>query len=293
MSNNGSLKFEQDLSGEARVRRQKVKELERMGVYAWPEYKPVDATADRLREIAVKNSKQESDKDYAFSGRVIAKREHGKTTFLVFQDRTGTIQAYFKKDILGEKSFEMFSKFVDVGDILWVKGPLFLTKTKEPTIKVFEWQLSSKCLNPLAEKYVGLTDTEQRYRQRYLDLICNRDSFKKFQTRCKIVQAIRQFLIDKDFLEVETPMLHPIPGGAAARPFVTHHNAYDFDLYLRIAPELYLKRLVVGGMDRVFEINRNFRNEGISTKHNPEFTMLEFYMAHGDYRDGMNLIEQI
>lgn len=281
------------LASESHIRREKVKELESMGVSPWPEYKPVDLTADKLSEIAKGNGEKEDGKEFAFSGRVMARREHGKTCFLVFQDRTGSIQGYFKKDILGDESFAKLSKFVDTGDYVWIKGSLFLTKTGEPTIKASEWQLTSKCLNPLAEKYHGLTDTEQRYRQRYLDLISNRDSFDKFKKRSEVVQEIRRFLTDKDFLEVETPMLHPIPGGAAARPFITHHNTYDFDLYLRIAPELYLKRLVVGGMERVFEINRNFRNEGISTKHNPEFTMLEFYMAHGDYEAGINLTEEL
>lgn len=280
-------------SSEQEIRRQKVSELHEMGISAWPEFKPVDATSDALCKIAVENGHADNADQYAFSGRVIAKREHGKTCFLVLQDRKGSIQAYFKSDILGQEAFEHFLKFVDVGDIVWAKGSLFLTKTNEPTIKALEWQLSSKCLNPLAEKHSGLTDTEVRYRKRYLDLICNRDSFEKFKKRSQIIQEIRSCLLSKDFLEVETPMLQPIPGGAAARPFVTHHNTYDFDLYLRISPELYLKRLVVGGFERVFEINRNFRNEGISTKHNPEFTMIEFYMAHGDYRNGIDLTEEV
>ncbi len=289
-----TLKNEHSTStSEHEIRRQKVKDLQEIGISAWPEFKPVDATSDELCKIAKENTSEETAHAYAFSGRVIAKREHGKTCFLVLQDRKGSIQAYFKSDILGHEAFEHFLKFVDVGDILWVKGSLFLTKTHEPTIKVVEWQLSSKCLNPLAEKHSGLTDTEMRYRKRYLDLICNRDSFEKFKKRSQIIQEIRNCLIEKDFLEVETPMLQPIPGGAAARPFVTHHNTYDFDLYLRISPELYLKRLVVGGLERVFEINRNFRNEGISTKHNPEFTMIEFYMAHGDYRNGIDLTEEV
>lgn len=283
----------QSLASESQVRREKVKELESMGQSPWPEYKKVDATSDKLCQLAKEAGQSEEGQEYAFSGRVIARREHGKTCFLVFQDRKGTIQGYFKKDIIGDDSFAKLSKFVDNGDYVWVCGPLFLTKTGEPTIKVLAWELTSKCLHPLAEKYHGLTDTEQRYRQRYLDLISNRESFEKFKKRSKVVQEIRSFLSGQDFLEVETPMLHPIPGGAAARPFVTHHNTYDFDLYLRIAPELYLKRLVVGGMERVFEINRNFRNEGISTKHNPEFTMLEFYMAHGDYQSGIDMTEKL
>lgn len=278
---------------EAQVRRQKAQELEVLGISPWPAYKSVNATSIELREKALLQGQIESTQRCAFSGRVIASREHGKSAFLVLQDRKGSMQTYFKQDTVGQESFERCLKFVDVGDIVWVSGPLFLTKTGEPTLKVIEWQLSSKCLNPLAEKHAGLTDIEQRYRQRYLDLICNRDSFEKFILRSKIIQSIRSYLIEQDFVEVETPMLHPIPGGAAARPFVTHHNTYDFDLYLRISPELYLKRLVVGGMERVFEVNRNFRNEGVSTKHNPEFSMLEFYMAHGDYKDGIDLTEKL
>ena len=235
----------------------------------------------------------EISKTYELGGRLVSRREHGKTIFGNISDRSGSIQLYIRKDNIGEEAFEKFKKFFDVGDIVWVKGALFKTRLGEVTVKVEEIELLSKCLHPLPEKFHGLVDVEQRYRQRYLDLISNPESRERFIKRSKIVQAIRKFLLKRDFLEVETPMLHPIPGGATAKPFVTHHNAYDIDLFLRIAPELYLKRLVVGGFDRVFEINRNFRNEGVSTKHNPEFTMIEFYMAHGDYRNGMDMTEKM
>ena len=203
------------------------------------------------------------------------------------------MQIYIKKDELEPKTFEFFEKYIDVGDIVWVNGTVFKTKLGQITLKLNDISLLSKCLHALPEKFHGLVDVEQRYRQRYLDLLSNPETKAKFLKRSKLIQAVRGFLLDKEFVEVETPMLHPIPGGAAARPFVTHHNAYDMDLYLRIAPELYLKRLVVGGIERVFEINRNFRNEGVSTRHNPEFTMLEFYMAHGNYLDGIALTEEM
>ncbi|MCK4517394.1 lysine--tRNA ligase [Candidatus Babeliales bacterium] len=282
---------ERDLSAEHEIRVQKVEQLKAAGEQAWPEYKPVTATCQQALSEFVDG--EESEKVYELAGRLTSRREHGKTIFGNISDRSGAIQLYIRKDNIGEELFEKFKKFFDVGDIVWVRGSLFKTRLGEVTVKVEQIELLSKCLHPLPEKYHGLVDVEQRYRQRYLDLISNPESRARFIKRSKIVQAIRNFLLKRDFLEVETPMLHPIPGGATAKPFVTHHNAYDMDLYLRIAPELYLKRLVVGGFDRVFEINRNFRNEGVSTKHNPEFTMIEFYMAHGDYRDGMDLTEKM
>lgn len=286
---------QESVSGEHEIRVAKLKEMEVAGIKPWPEFKPVTITCKQAVSEFEESGDNEVDnkKEYQLAGRLMSRREHGKTIFANIQDRSGSIQVYIRKDAIGEKNFDNFKKFFDVGDIIWVKGTIFKTRMGEVTTKVQELELLSKCLYPLPEKYHGLVDVEQRYRQRYLDLISNPVSRDRFYKRSKIVQVIRQFLLDKDFLEVETPMLHPISGGANARPFVTHHNAYDMDLYLRIAPELYLKRLVVGGFERVFEINRNFRNEGISVKHNPEFTMLEFYMAHGDYKDGMSLTEQL
>jgi len=226
------------------------------------------------------------------AGRMILKRVMGKASFATIQDMSGHIQLYITNDITGESVHAAFKHF-DLGDILGVHGTLFITKSGELTVRVKSLHLLTKSLRPLPEKFHGLTDQEQKYRQRYLDLISNEDTRKVFLTRSKIIQSIRIFFETRGYLEVETPMMHPIPGGAAARPFVTHHNALDMDFYLRIAPELYLKRLVVSGMEKVFEINRSFRNEGISTRHNPEFTMLEFYEAYQDHIYLMNLTETL
>lgn len=282
------------LSKEHEIRVEKIAKLKTLGIQAWPAHRSTEKKSSELKEIATQlGDKTESETTFSTAGRIISRRSHGKSAFCTIQDSTGSIQLYLKKDLVGAETFDNFEKLFDIGDIIWVSGLVFITRTGEATVKVNELQLLSKCLHPLPEKHHGLTDTEQRYRQRYLDLLSNPESKEKFITRSKIVKAIRTFLSDQGFLEVETPMLHPIPGGAAARPFITKHNAYGMDLYLRIAPELYLKRLVVGGLDRVFEINRNFRNEGVSTKHNPEFTMLEFYMAYGDYNHGMNNTEEL
>lgn len=280
-------------SSESEVRLSKVEALRDRGIEPWPANKKVSHTCNELIKIGtqVTNDDGFDETIYEIAGRLLVKREHGKTLFVSLRDRSGSIQLYLNKNVLGDESFDLAKNFFDLGDFIWAKGNLFRTKTGELTLKVAETQLMSKCLHPLPEKYHGLADVEQRYRQRYLDLMSNDDSREKFITRSKLVKGIRDFLSDREFLEVETPMLHPIPGGATARPFVTHHNTYDMSLFLRIAPELYLKRLVVGGFERVFEIGRNFRNEGISTKHNPEFTMLEFYMAYGDCRDGIDLTE--
>ena len=226
------------------------------------------------------------------AGRMILKRIMGKASFATIQDMSGHIQLYITNDITGESAHAEFKHF-DLGDILGVHGTLFITKSGELTVRVKSLRLLTKSLRPLPEKFHGLTDQEQKYRQRYLDLISNEDTRKVFLIRSKIIQSIRDFFVKRDYLEVETPMMHPIPGGAAARPFVTHHNTLDMDLYLRIAPELYLKRLVVSGMEKVFEINRSFRNEGISVRHNPEFTMLEFYEAYQDHIYLMDLTETL
>ncbi len=228
----------------------------------------------------------------AVAGRMMTRRLMGKASFVHLQDMSGRIQLYIKQDGLPEGVYDEFQSW-DLGDILGVAGVLFKTKTGELSIKVAQIQLLTKALRPLPDKWHGLTDHEKRYRQRYLDLIVNEETRQTFIIRSKIIQTLRDFLTHRDFLEVETPMMQIIPGGAAAKPFITHHNALDMDLYLRISPELYLKRLVVGGFERVFEINRNFRNEGLSTRHNPEFTMVEFYQAYADYFDLMNLTEEL
>ncbi|MBI5575868.1 MAG: lysine--tRNA ligase [Deltaproteobacteria bacterium] len=227
------------------------------------------------------------------AGRVLASRNFGKAAFISIADRTGNLQAYLRKDKLGEEAYGHFRNTVDVGDIAWCDGTLFITKTGELTIEASGFRLLSKAIRPLPEKWHGLVDVETRYRQRYVDLIVNAKVKEVFRRRAGIIAYVRSFLAARDFLEVETPMMQPVAGGAAAKPFITRHNALDMDLYLRIAPELYLKRLLVGGFERVFEINRNFRNEGISTQHNPEFTMVEFYQAYADYEDLMRLTEEL
>jgi lysyl-tRNA synthetase class 2 len=226
------------------------------------------------------------------SGRILSIRSFGKANFLVLSDGRSRIQVYIKKDSLPERDFDVY-KLLDFGDVVGVEGHLFRTRTNELTIWASRVEFLAKCHLPLPEKWHGLTDVEIRYRQRYLDLIVNPDAREVFQVRSKVLAALRDFFNSRGYLEVETPMMQPIAGGAMARPFRTHHNALDIDLFLRIAPELYLKRLVVGGLERVYEINRNFRNEGISTQHNPEFTMLEFYQAYSDYQDLMTLVEEM
>ena len=229
---------------------------------------------------------------FKVAGRIISLRRFGKAAFAHLQDASGRVQVYFRKDRLGPEGSDRFGR-ADIGDILGVEGRLFRTRTGELTLEAHTVVFLAKSLHPLPEKWHGLTDVALRYRMRYLDLIANPAVREVFVQRSRIIEGIRRFLTERGFLEVETPMMHPIPGGAAARPFVTHHNALGIDLYLRIAPELYLKRLIVGGFERVFEINRNFRNEGISTIHNPEFTMLEFYMAYADYRTLMPMTEAL
>ncbi len=226
------------------------------------------------------------------SGRILGMRSFGKANFLVLSDGLKTVQVYIRQDSVPELDFRVF-KLLDFGDVIGVEGRLFRTKTNEFSIWASRVHFLVKCLTPLPEKWHGLTDVEIRYRQRYLDLIVNPDARRVFETRSRVVAALREFMTGRGYLEVETPMMQPIPGGALARPFVTHHNTLDMPLYLRIAPELYLKRLSVGGMERIFEINRNFRNEGISTQHNPEFTMMEFYEAYADYHRLMALTEEM
>lgn len=231
-------------------------------------------------------------KHVSVAGRIMLQRIMGKASFITLQDMDGQIQAYLRSNDLPEGQYENFKTW-DLGDIAGISGKLFKTKTGELTIHADSVRLLTKSLRPLPEKHAGLVDTEQRYRKRYLDLLTNEDSLKVFKLRSQIIGEIRSFFGEQDYLEVETPMMHSVLGGAAAKPFTTHHNALDMDLYLRIAPELYLKRLVVGGLEKVFEINRNFRNEGLSTKHNPEFTMLEYYTAYADFEDQMIFIESL
>lgn len=252
--------------------------------------------SDNLHALYNDKSKEELDElavEVSVAGRMMMRRVMGKASFATIQDMGGRIQVYATRDNLPEGFYNEEFKKWDLGDILGAKGVLFKTQTNELSIKVSEIRILTKALRPLPDKFHGLADTEACYRQRYLDLIANENSRKTFILRNKIVNAIRQYLNDRDFMEVETPMLQAIPGGAAAKPFETFHNALDLPMYLRIAPELNLKRLVVGGFERVFEINRSFRNEGLSTRHNPEFTMIEFYQAYADYIDLMNLTEDM
>ncbi len=250
-------------------------------------------TAGRLDELYSEKSAEELEAapiSVKVAGRIMLRRLMGKASFATIQDVSGRIQLYVKVDLVGAEAYDDF-KHWDIGDIVGAEGTLFKTRTGELTIQVSEIRLLSKALRPLPEKFHGLTDMEQRHRQRYLDLIMNESSRFTFVARSRMIQSIRNYMISHHFLEVETPMMHPIPGGASAKPFITHHNALDMELFLRIAPELYLKRLVVGGFEKVFEVNRNFRNEGLSTRHNPEFTMMEFYEAYADYKLLMDFTE--
>ncbi|MGC1454990.1 MAG: lysine--tRNA ligase [Nitrospirota bacterium] len=273
----------------------KREEISAMGIRPYAGRFDVSISAQELIDRYGQTSKEDLEKtrvEITIAGRIVAMRSFGKAGFGHIQDGSGRIQVYFQKNTLGDEQYAFFKK-LDIGDFIGLKGFLFRTKTNELTIDMEGFTLLSKSLRPLPEKWHGLTDVELRYRQRYLDLIVNPDVRKVFQLRTKIVQAIRGFLNARGYIEVETPMMQSIPGGATAKPFKTHHNALDMDLFLRIAPELYLKRLLVGGFEKVYEINRNFRNEGISTRHNPEFTMLEFYTAYADYRDLMTMTEQM
>jgi lysyl-tRNA synthetase, class II len=273
----------------------KLADISAMGKRPYAGRYAVSISSQELLAAHGSTSKEDLEKrkvTVSLAGRIVALRSFGKACFCHIQDGSGKIQLYFQKNALGEELFNLFKK-LDIGDFVGVKGFLFRTRTEELTVDVEQFELLAKSLRPLPEKWHGLTDVEIRYRQRYVDLIVNPEVKAVFLLRTKIIQSIRSFLNARGFLEVETPMMQSIPGGAAARPFKTHHNALDMDLFLRIAPELYLKRLLVGGFERVYEINRNFRNEGISTRHNPEFTMLEFYLAYADYRDLIEMTEQM
>ncbi len=274
-------------------RRRKVDALWEAGINPYPnDYKPRHTSADVISAYGQCETIEEGADTFVIAGRIIARRSFGKAAFIQLQDRKGRIQLYVRKDTIGDEAFEAFETF-DIGDIIGATGTPFRTKTGELSLNVSQVRLLTKSFLPLPEKFHGLTDVETRYRQRYVDLIVNPEVREVFVKRSRIVNLIREFMVSHDFLEVETPMMQPIPGGATARPFVTHHNALDMELFLRIAPELYLKRLVVGGFERVFEINRNFRNEGISVRHNPEFTMMEFYQAYATFEDLMDFTEEL
>ena len=275
-------------------RREKLERLRAKG-QAFPNAFRRNALAEDLRGTYGARSAESLETEtqsFSVAGRMMAKRTQGKVSFVEIQDMSGRIQVFVKQDAVGEAAYADFKTW-DVGDIVGAEGPVMKTKAGELSIKAARVQQLAKSLRPLPEKWAGLTDTETRYRQRYVDLIMNPGVKAVFETRGRIVRFIQQYFDALGFVEVETPMLQSLPGGATARPFVTHYNALDRDFYLRIAPELFLKRLVVGGIERVYEINRNFRNEGLSTRHNPEFTMLEFYQAYADYRDLMDLIENL
>ncbi|QIG05410.1 lysine--tRNA ligase [Proteus sp. ZN5] len=284
-----------DLNNELQTRREKLSALRDNG-NAFPNDFRRDSLSNELHQKYDAMSAEEleaANVEVSIAGRMMTRRIMGKASFATLQDMGGRIQLYVSRDDLPEGIYnEQFKKW-DLGDILGARGRVFKTKTGELSVHCTEVRLLTKALRPLPDKFHGLADQEMRYRQRYLDLISNEESRKTFQIRSQVMAGIRQFMVNKGFMEVETPMMQTIPGGASARPFITHHNALDIDMYLRIAPELYLKRLVVGGFDRVFEINRNFRNEGVSPRHNPEFTMMELYMAYADYRDLIELTEEL
>ncbi len=288
--------YSQIMDEQEAQRRKKLEELRERGINPYPnDFVP----SHRAEDIYQSHEGQDAqalvalDVRYQIAGRMMALRSFGKAAFLNVQDRSGTIQVYLQKNTLSEEQFEIFKKFVEVGDIVGVAGKPMRTRTGELTIHADEFRLLSKNVRPLPEKFHGLRDVEIRYRRRYLDLIVNREVSEVFVLRARILRYLRAFFDGRAFLEVETPMMHPLAGGATARPFTTHHNALDMELYMRVAPELYLKRLLVGGLERVYELNRCFRNEGISTLHNPEFSMLEFYQAYANYQDLMRLTEEL
>src|SRR5699024_7116112 len=286
----------EELNEHMRVRREKLKQFEEQGLNPFGGKFERTHLAKELQEKYGSYTKQQLEEldgeHITVAGRIMTKRGKGKVGFCHIQDVSGQIQLYVRRDEIGEPVYDIYKK-CDIGDIIGVTGVMFKTNVGELSVKVTEFQLLTKSLRPLPEKYHGLKDIEQRYRQRYLDLIMNRDSKQTFVLRSRIIEEMRRYLNQQGFLEVETPMLHTIPGGAAARPFETHHNALDIQLYMRIAIELHLKRLVVGGMEKVYEIGRVFRNEGVSTRHNPEFTMIELYEAYADFRDIMALTENL
>ena len=286
--NNQENQKTEDLNELMRVRREKMTAFEEQGIE--PFARKYDVTIHASDVIA--NFETLEEKSVRVAGRIMAIRGHGKASFVHVMDMSGKVQAYFRQDVIGEVEYEKF-KLLDIGDIVGIEGIVFRTQRGEISLKTSSFEILAKSLRPLPEKWHGLKDVETRYRQRYLDLIVNPEVRNTFVTRSKIIKSLRNILDKRDYLEVETPMMHPIAGGAAARPFVTHHNALDMNLFMRIAPELYLKRLIVGGFERVYEVGRVFRNEGISVRHNPEFTIVELYQAYSDYQDLMRLTEDV
>jgi lysyl-tRNA synthetase class 2 len=289
------LKFMEEDSKLLLQRRIKVEELRQQGINPYAnDFSVAHTTADVIAAHKEDSTSalEGCNAHYVLAGRIMARRDFGKAAFIQVQDRKGCLQVYVVRDNVGTETFDQFRK-LDVGDIVGLSGTPFRTKTGELSLRADSIRILTKSLQPLPEKWHGLTDVETRYRQRYLDLIVNPEVREVFQKRSRIICLIREFMEKHDFLEVETPMMQPVPGGATAKPFVTYHNTLKMELFLRIAPELYLKRLVIGGFERVFEINRNFRNEGISVKHNPEFTMIEFYQAYANYQDLMDFTEQL
>jgi lysyl-tRNA synthetase, class II len=285
----------EDSTEQVEVRKQKLAKLKDSGAVVYPnDFKPTHSAAEIVAHYgeATDQDLSAAPRDIRIGGRVMAIRRMGKASFFHLQDRRGRLQVYVQQNKLGEEGYALF-RALDIGDIVGVWGHLFRTQTKELTLQADGLRLLTKCLRPLPEKWHGLADVEARYRQRYLDLMVNPEVREVFEKRSRIIRLLRRFFEERDFLEVETPMMQSIPGGAAARPFITHHNTLDLELYLRVAPELFLKRLLVGGFDRVFELNRNFRNEGISVRHNPEFTMVEFYQAYATFDDLMQLTEEL
>ena len=284
----------EDLNEMMKVRREKMEAFRQMGVPPFGHrYDVTYHTKDIHEKFDHLEGEEESDEEVRIAGRLMAIRGHGKASFCTLNDRTGNIQVYFKIDVLGEKKYKEEFKRLDIGDIVGIQGKVFRTRRGELTVRVDDFDLLSKSLRPLPEKFHGLQDVDIRYRQRYLDLIMNPEVRDTFVKRTKIVHAVRKFFDDHGYLEVETPVLSTIAGGAAARPFVTHHNTLDLDMYLRIATELNLKRLIIGGFERVYEMGRVFRNEGMDVRHNPEFTTIEFYQAYADYTDMMDITEGV
>jgi len=282
----------EELNEMMQVRREKMAAFADKGIEPFGRHFEVTHHAKNVIEHFEELEDEDGAKKVKIAGRLMAIRGHGKASFATLMDLSGNIQVYFKLDVVGEEKYSQF-KLLDIGDIVGITGTVFKTHRGEITVKVDTFELQAKSLRPLPEKFHGLKDVEVRYRQRYLDLIVNPEVRDTFVARSKIIKSIRSYLDSRDFLEVETPVMHSIPGGAAARPFVTYHNALDMQLYLRIAPELYLKRLIVGGLEKVYELGRVFRNEGIDVRHNPEFTSVEIYQAYADYNDLMNITEGI